>query len=57
MSFSMLGSKPKTTKDSKSNAANTEKAAVGNLLKPTDRLKPKTVDLVLFYVLNFCILG
>lgn len=45
MSFSMLGSKPKTTKDSKSNAANTEKAAVGNLLKPTDRLKPKTVDL------------
>jgi hypothetical protein len=42
----MLGAKPKPTKDSKPNTVNTEKVTNGNLLKPTDRLKPKTVDLV-----------
>jgi hypothetical protein len=47
MSFSMLGAKPKPSKETKptSNDKGSTSGSSAAFFKPTDRLKPKTVDL------------
>ena len=48
MSFSMLGVKPKPPAKANAAASGGDKGATGHAFKPSDRLKPKTVDLVRF---------